>query len=217
MEKVYLLDKETNTTYYLVGVKFINPSKSATITEYSVPEGSFLSDHSYKNADTLNLSLIADGFDAIKQSYYVNFDGTSDSLSYEMLKGLLNRWISEAVRVDVQTAHGLFKNMVLTNYSWPETKDSWSKFNPTLTFKEVKIAQITTTQLNALNVRYGADYAKEETSAGEDNGSSTTSQGIIGKVLAGAATGAVAGGIVGHPVIGGLIGGVVGFFKAIFS
>lgn len=218
MNRVYLLDKDTNITYYLVGVKTISPNMGATLTEYPVPEGTFITDYSYKNSDSLSLSAISDGFDVIRKSYYVDIDGKTQNLTYEMFKDLLNTWIKEATRFDIQTVHGLFRSMVLIGVNWSEGKDSWSMFSPTLEFKEARIAQITTTDIKALNVSYGADYTKEESTTGEDNGTEVTSSSVIGSTLGLAAVGAGIGSIFG-PVgtaVGAVGGAVIGFFKSIF-
>lgn len=217
MNKVYIIDKTTNITYYLVGIKEISPNSSTTITEYPVPEGGRISDHSYKNPNSLSIQMISDGFDALKKSYYIDQEGNIVNLSYSALKDLLENWIENAVQLEIQTVHKLFHNMLLNNVSWREGEGSWSKFTPTMAFKEARIAKVYTTTINALNVSTGANYSVEE-ETGESNGTEMNSQSVVGGVLAGAAVGALVGGIipgVGH-VAGAVVGGVIGFFSEIF-
>lgn len=225
MNKFYVFDRETNITYYLVGIKNTTPGKTSTLTEYPIPEGGFITDHSYMNANTLNFSIMSDGYDVVKKSYSVDLLGNVEHLAYDELKTLLNKWITSAVRLDVQTNHELFKNMILTGYGWTDSKDSWTKFSPQLQFKEARIAETYVVPINALGVVNESDYAVEQ-STGADNGTEVTSSSVVGDVLAGAAIGAGVGAIVGSvfPVIGtgvgaavgGAIGAVVGFFVSIF-
>lgn len=225
MNKFYVLDKDTNITYYLVGIKSASPGKTATLTEYPIPEGGFITDHSYKNADTLNFSIISDGFDAVRKSYSVDLQGNVESLTYDKLKSLLNNWLTNATKLDVQTSHELFRNMVLTGYDWTESKDSWTKFAPQLQFKEARIAETYVVSLNTLGVTYGADYSLEQ-DTGTDNGNEITSASVVGETLGAAAVGAGIGAIVGSIIpgvgtgigaaVGGAVGAVVGFFNSIF-
>lgn len=225
MNRVYIFDKSTNITYYMVGVKEIDPTKSSSYTEYPIPEGGFISDHVYKDPDVLNFSMISDGFDALKKSYYMTEDGNTVNLSYQALKDLFNKWINEGTQLDIQTVHDLFKNMCLNRVSWREASDSWSKFVPTLSFKEVRIAQVITTNLNALNVTHGASYSVEE-ETGETSGQEVTSSSVVGGVLADAVVGAGLGAAVGSIIpgvgtaigagVGAAAGAVFGFFKSLF-
>lgn len=225
MNKVYIIDSSSNITYYLAGVKEISPEKSATITEYPVPEGGRISDHSYINPNSLRFQMISDGFDVLKKSYYIDQEGNIVNLSYSALKELFNHWLNNAVQLEIQTVHDNFKNMVLNSVSWREGDGSWSKFVPTLSFKETRIARVYTTTINALNVSAGADYSIEE-ETGEANGAEVTSQSVVGGTLASAAIGAGIGAAVGSiipgvgtavgAVVGGVAGAVVGFFKNIF-
>lgn len=226
MNKFYVLDKSTNITYYLIGIRSVSPQKNVSLTEYPIPEGGFVTDHYYKNSDALNFSMISDGYDVVKKSYYVDLEGNVVSLSYDVFKNLLNGWIENGTRLDIQTVHELFRNMVLTSYDWNENSGSWSKFAPTLQFKEARIAEVYTVPLNALNVSYGADYAAE-TSTGSDNGTEASSASVVGNTLGAAAVGAGIGAAVGSIIpgvgtavgaaVGGAVGAVVGFFKSVFS
>jgi len=225
MNKVYILDKTTNITYYLVGIKEISPARSSTVTEYPVPEGGFISDHIYRDPDNLNFSMISDGFDALKKSYYMTENGNIVNLSYQALKDLFRDWLNNGTQLEIQTVHALFKNMCLTRVSWRESNDSWSKFTPTLNFKEVRIAQLVTTTMNALNVGYGASYSVED-ETGETSGNEITSQSVVGGTLASAAVGAGLGAAIGSIIpgvgtavgagVGAAAGAVIGFFKSIF-
>lgn len=222
MEKIYIFDKDTNITYYLVGVKSISPQMQATLTEYPTPEGGSIADHLYNDPNSLSLQVISDGYDNIRKSYYVTQDGNVTYLSYEMFKELTTRWITEATLLDIQTLHALFKNMVLISKRWTESSSSWSRFSPSFEFKEARISQIYTTTVSALNVNYGADYTEEESNSnGDDNGIETkeiTAAGVIGSTASGVAIGAAIGSIIPGvgTAIGAAVGGVVGFFKSIF-
>ena len=228
MEKVYILDRESNITYYLVGVKSISPQLEATLTQYPIPEGSFISDYSYKNSDSLSFQVISDGYNNVKKSYYVDADGNSRVLTYEIFRDVIRKWQDDAVRLDIQSVHKLFNSMVLTSISWNEGSGNWSSFKPTLTFTEARIGQLYTVPLSALNVVYGADYAQKETPSGTDNGTEVTASSVIGTIAGDAAVaggiGAIIGTVVGGPgvgtavgaAVGGVVGGVVGFFRSIF-
>lgn len=225
MNKVYILDKDTNITYYLVGVKEISPTKSSVLTEYPVPEGGFISDHIYRNPDNLSLQMISDGFDALKKSYYMTEDGTITNLSYQALKDLFRDWLNNGTQLEIQTVHDQFKNMCLNKVSWIESNNSWSRYEPTLSFKEIRVAKMVTTTLNALNVGVGASYSIEE-ETGETNGNEITSASVVGGTLAGAATGTGIGAAIGSIIpgigtgigaaVGGAVGAIAGFFKSIF-
>lgn len=224
MNKFYVLDRETNITYYLVGIRSASPSKTSTLTEYPIPEGGFITDHSYKNASTLNFSIMSDGYDAVKKSYAVDLDGNVEALTYDSFKSLLNNWLTNAVRLDVQTSHELFKNMILTGYDWTDGKDSWTKFAPQLQFKEARIAETYVVPINALGVSYSSDYSLEQ-DTGTDNGTEVTSESVVGKTLGGAVVFAGIGAAVGSIIpgvgtavgaaVGGAVGAVVGFLQSI--
>lgn len=169
MEKVYILDRETNTTYYLIGVKSISPTQSVTVTEYPVPEGSFISDHAYKTSDSLTLKVMFDALDNTHQSYFVNNDGTSSALTYDIFKEVLQRWIAQATQLDIQTVHHLFRSFVLDSLSWNEG-DKRNRFEPTLSFREIRIGYLYTLPISSLGVKYIASYTTEEDTKGKDNG-----------------------------------------------
>ncbi|MEG1565321.1 MAG: hypothetical protein RR342_01085 [Bacilli bacterium] len=226
METVFIKDNSSNITYYLIGIKEISPSKTATLTEYPIPEGGYISDHSYRNPDTLNFSMMSDGYNNMKKSYYIDQYGVTTNLSYESLKELFNTWLNNAIQLDIQTVHGQFKNMVLNSISWRENEHDWSRFTPSLVFKETRIATLYTTKVNTLNVQTGADYSTEE-STGETSGTETTSASVVGGTLAGVAMGAGIGAAVGSIIpgigtavgagIGAVAGGIIGFFKNVFG
>lgn len=228
IESVYIVDKETNISYYLVGIVSISPSNDISLTQYPIPEGGFISDHYYKNPNSLSMQLSVDGLDSTNKSYYIDTNNNHVNLTYDSTKELLNNWLNNAVQLDIQTRHALFRNMVLSNLSWQEDANSWTKYNPSLSFKEVKIAHVYTTTINALNTNYGADYSVEsDISTGDTNGNEINVESTLGNIAAGATLGAVVGGSVGSfipvigtgigAVLGGMIGGginaVVGFFK----
>lgn len=232
MNKFYVLDKETNVTYYLVGIKSASPSKSATLTEYPIPEGGYIADHSYRNANTVNFSLISDGYNVVKKSYAVDINGNVELINYDDLKTILDNWLDNGVKLDIQTNHDLFKNMILTSYEWVEDASSWSKFSPQLQFKEARIAESHIVPLKTLDVTYGADYSTE-TEIGSDNGTEVTSESATGTVLASATVGgtiglgvgkligkftgsSTLGGVIGTSA-GALLGGIVGFFKSTYG
>lgn len=181
MEKVFIQDKETNITYYIIGVKNISSSQQATITQYPIPEGSFISDHSYKESDSLSLKVISDGFNSVVKSYWVDSAGNSGRLTYEMFKDLIQHWLKEAVQLDIQTVHHLFRSMVLNSISWIEEK-SRTKFSPNLGFEEVRIAHLYTLPLSALNVKYTTEYMPEEISSGTNDGQEL-SETVGGKII----------------------------------
>lgn len=217
IDTIYILDTSTRITYFLKGVKSISPEMRSTITEYPVPEGGFVSDHIYADPNSLDFKMISDGLDTTRKSYSVDNSGQVTYLTYRGLKELLANWQSNGTRLDIQTMHGLFKNMVLTSRSWSESSSSWTKFAPSLSFKEVRIAHTYVTTLDALNVRYGADYSRE-TDSGDENGVESSAGSAA---LGGAAVGAVIGAQFGHTVIGkaigaavgGVVGAAVGFFS----
>jgi len=228
MERVCIIDNSTGTTYYLSGVKEISPVLNSNLTEYPIPDGGYIGDHVYRDPNTINMSIMCDSFNVTNSSYKLNLDGTTSSLTYKELKELLNTWINEGTQLDIQTVHKYFRSMCLIGCNWREGKDAWSQFNPTLSFKELKIAQLVSTSIKALSLSYGADYSIEE-STGETNGTEVnaevTSESVVGGTLAGAATGAGLGAVVGSvipvigtaagAVIGGVAGAVIGFFTHI--
>ena len=225
METIFIQDKSTDIIYFLKGVQTINPALASTVTEYPTTEGSNLSDHVYKEADTLNFSLNIDSLDNSNQSYFVDENGVKQKLNYERAKKLLETWINDGVRLDIQTNHRLFKNMVLVSYNWKEDKDEWTLFKPQLGFKEVKIAQLTTTTIHALHLPAEADYSTE-TDTGDNNGSETSTASVVGGILADTAIGAGISAAVGSIIpgvgtaigagVGAAVGAVVGFFRRIF-
>ena len=223
MEKFYIIDKKSLITYYIVGVKSARPNKQVTITEYPVPEGGKISDHAYLEPVSLSLSIISDGFDVVRKSYFINDAGVSVSLSATEFKELINEWYRNHTRLDIQTLHGRFENMVLEGVSWNEESSSWSNFSPTISFREVKISSIFVTTVSALDLEAGANYTAERNS-GTDNGIEVkSSAGVAGKVLGDAAVGAGIGAAVGSIIpgvgtglgalAGGAVGAVVGFIK----
>lgn len=217
MEKVYILDKETNIAYYLIGVSSISPNQQVTVTEYPVPEGSFISDHAYKNSDSLSLKVMFDALDNTHQSYYVNFDGTSGILTYDMFKDVLQKWVTQATQLEIQTVHHLFRSMVLSGLSWSEGSKR-TKFEPTLSFTEIRVGHLYVLPLSTLGVQYSASYAPAEISSGTYNGEEMPGKStgeIIGNIGGYAAGGAVIGGIFGPAgaLVGGAVGAAIGFFN----
>lgn len=227
METIYVLDNSTRITYFIKGIKTILPQTKSRLTEYPVPEGGFISDHTYADPNILDMSIICDGLDSTKQSYSVDSSGNVSYLTYTALKELLCNWQRDGTQLDIQTMHRLFKSMVLQGVSWTESSNSWTKFEPTLSFKEVRIARTYITDLNALSSSYYADYS-QEVSSGEENGvedDSDLGESVIDSAKGGAAIGAVIGGFVGGGVpgaivgaaVGGLVGAAVGFFSWVFG
>ena len=225
MEKIYIQDNTTNIIYFLKGVSEISPTLSNTVTEYPTSEGSNISDHYYKEANTLNFSLNVDGYDNTNESYYIDNSGIKRQLNYDETKKLLSTWIEDGTRLDIQTNHKLFKSMLLVSMNWKEDKDEWTIFKPQLGFKEVRVAQLQTTTLHALNVVSESEYSTE-VDTGTNNGSETSLASEVGGVIGDAAIGAGIGAIVGSIIpgvgtaigagIGAGVGAIVGFFKRIF-
>lgn len=190
MDKIYIIDTETNLSYYFSGINQISPTKTASLTEYNTSEGTVLSDHSYKNPKELNFQIMSSSVQQKSQSYYINSLGSKIELSHDSLKNIINHWWEQSVRLNIQTNHELFTNMTVDSISWTEAEDSWNIYNPTLHFKETRVATLKTSTLKALNVPLEADYAAEVDS-GEENGTASSSGITTGKVLASVAVGFV--------------------------
>lgn len=217
MEKIYLYDHNTHNRYFIFGVTSVSPTETLEITDYPTSEGSSISDHTYKSPNSLNMSLVIDSTDQSVKSYYVTKDGERHTLTYEHAKNMLVTWMVEGVLVDIQTMHGLFKNMVLNSKSWTEDERGWTAFKPTLGFREVRIAQLQIVTTESLNLSIAADNSLE-TSTGPNNGNECDIAGEFGGYLGTTVAGAGLGAAIGTAfcpgvgtAIGAAIGGVVGF------
>lgn len=226
MEKFFIVDRDLNRTYYLVGIKNARPNKNVTITEYPVPEGGKIADHAYLEPKNLSITVISDSLDVIKKSYYIGKDGSPVTISSKDFKEILDGWYRNHSRLTIQTMQDRFENMRLEGISWSEDSNNWTNFSPTINFKEVKTATIYITTLAALDLSSRASYVQER-STGTNNGvtvgSGKTASSVAGGVLGDAAVAAGIGAVVGSvvpvigtgmgAVIGGVGGAVVGFVR----
>jgi len=226
MERFFIVDRDLNRTYYLVGIKNARPNKNVTITEYPVPEGGKIADHAYLEPKSLSINIISDSLDVIRKSYYIGEDGSPVTISSKDFKDILDGWYRNHSRLTIQTMQDRFENMRLEGISWSEDNNNWTNFSPTINFKEVKTATVYTTTVAALDLSARANYMYER-STGTNNGvavgSGKSAASVAGGILADAAVGAGIGAVIGSVVpvigtgvgaiIGGVGGAVVGFFK----
>ena len=199
---------EGNRKYFIKGIREISPQIQKEITEYPTTEGTPLSDHAYLRPTTLNIGLMVDGMNSHTQSYVVDESGQHD-LDYTELKNLIYRWERTNVRLDIQTNHRLFRNMMLQNVSWSESSQGWTKFTPQLGFKEVRIAGFVRDRVQGIEP-LDQTLRNRPVEGGQNNGG-VTSASVLGSMAAGAAFGAILG--PKGAAVGAIVGGAIGFFR----
>lgn len=218
IETFYIRDMATGITYFFDGYISGSITEQATITSYPTIEGTPMSDYSYKELNTLTVSLAVSDLNASGRYleytggvYYAQ--GTAD------LKKLIKSWQADATLLLVQTRTDQYENMCLQSLSYTESEDTRGTFAPTLTLKEHRRAVLQTIMLGPFDSAESRASSITESNTGNDSGTSVAS--AAGEVLGVGATGAIAGAkigaMVGHPVIGGIVGGVVGIAGGILN
>lgn len=211
IQTFYIRDMSTDITYFFDGYLSSDIYEHATITSYPTLEGTPMSDYSYKELNTLTVSLAVSDINTSGR-YLTYSNGVYYAQGTADLKKLIRSWQADATPLLVQTRTGQYKNMCLQTLSYKENEDSRGTFSPSLTLKEHRRAVLQTITLGPFNSAESRASSITETNTGNDSGTSIASAvgEVLGTAASGAVVGAVIGSAVGHPVIGGLVGGAVG-------
>ena len=216
MNKLFLVeDLHNNNVYYLTGVSSVSATKRSTITQYTTPSGSKISDNAFVEPKNLTFSILTSHIASHGQKILRSGRKEVEALTLNELKEIINEWQDNAIRLNITTFEGYYPNMVLSQLQTTEG-DTLGMWQPTLTLVEVRQAQSEYLQLDfPLNAAEKADGTTEQ-NLGADNGTS------VGTVLGSAGAGALAGAAIGSffpgvgTAVGAAIGGVIGFFTGIF-
>lgn len=198
------------TTYYFKGSLLQNTTRTNTLTEYPTIEGTTFTDHCYREPESASFEVHAS---EISKSLVYSVEIDSDLvrhehyLTVEEVIDLVAGWFKNAPRVTVTSLRFVFNNMVLQSYSWSD--EDLSNFNPTLTFREARVARVVDGIVENADLWYQAAYGEIK-----DVGSPTSAQdevntaSLLGSIGGWAAGGAIVGSII--PGVGTVAGGVIG-------
>lgn len=179
---------------YLNGLVSGSSNKQITVTQYSTPAGTKVSDHAYVEPAQWQCTLLC-GNDFTVSPILKETLG-NDELSVidkNEVKNLFKTWSDNAYRLSIQTYEDHYDNMVITNISHPEG-EQLGVYKPTISFQEVRVATITTKKFAASKIEIANDTP--ETTLGSDNGVTVTdvtseiavASAVSGAVILGTAT-----------------------------
>lgn len=216
MNKLFLVeDLYNNNVYYLQGVSNVSGTKRSTVTQYTTPSGTKISDNAFVEPKSLTFSILTSHIATNTQKILKSGDKELQPLTIQDIKDVINEWQDNAIRLNITTFEGYYPNMILSQTQTTEG-DNLGVWQPTLTFTEVRQADVQYIKLDfPQDAQEKADGTSEQ-DLGADNGTS------VGKVIGGAGAGALAGAAIGSffpgpgTAIGAGIGAVVGFFTSIF-
>lgn len=204
--------------YYFWGVSSTSISKSATMTEYPTQEGTQFSDYKYRDLITLSLTINVTSYVSTFNPYEIinqNNTQVQRKLSIDDLKELITNWYESNTFLNIRTREDEFYNYQLTSISFNED-DNYGAWQPTLTFKETRIANIEQVSYQFPGTPEDDASNSPSDTRGPNNGNDVayTSESIVGGVAAGAAVGAAIGSIFpgAGTAIGAGIGAAVGLF-----
>lgn len=199
-EKAPISITDNNRTYYFKGSLLQNTTRTNTLTEYPTIEGTTFTDHYYREPESATFEVKAS---EISKSlvYSVELDSNGNRvehyLTVEEVMELVTSWFKNAPRVTVTSLRFMFKNMVLQSYSWSD--EDLSNFNPTLTFREAKVAKISEGVVENADLWYKAAYGtiQDVGGAAEVSQSPVNIGSAIGQAAGAAVVGGAAGALVG--------------------
>lgn len=216
MNKLFLVeDLYNNNVYYLTGVSNVSSDKRSTITQYTTPAGPKISDNAFVEPKSLTFSILTSHIATNNQKILRSGSNELNELNIQDIKDIINEWQDKAIRLNITTFEGYYPNMVLSHTQITEG-DNLGIWQPTLTFTEVRQAQVRYVHLDFPADALEKANGNSEQQLGNDNGTS------VGTVLGSAASGALAGAAIGSffpgpgTAIGAGIGAVVGFFTGLF-
>ena len=205
-----------------------NITSRLVITQYPVEDGSPITDHVYKEPETLSLSVAVSD---VKLSTADNsFDGVNSR--GEEAERILTSWQENALLLKVQTKFKLIENMILESVNTViDNSVNANTLTAVLTFRKVRIPVVEETTAGPFPNETVAAFESEYQNNGDVQGDTITDAVVdvagatIGGSIAGAAIGAALGGIVGSIVpgagtiagaiagakIGAIVGGSTGF------
>lgn len=221
IETFFIRDSSTNVTYFFKGYQSGNVTKNSTITSYTTVEGTPMSDYSYRNLNTLSVSLIVSDLNSDGgYSYYE--DAVYHKGGIKELKELLESWQNDCTLLTIQTRKELFENMCIQSVSFTDDDTNRGAFEPSISFQEQRRAVIRTVTLGPFADPVSRASNVNETSTGSDNGTSVAGEvgNLAGRVTRMALLGAAGGAVVGHPFIGaavGAVGGIVSYVGSKFG
>ena len=208
-------DQQTNALYYFIGVKDVRAETRATLTEYSTPSGKRITDSYYVNPQTISFQLLTSSIAMTRQRVLQHNETELNTLTITDLKTLIRSWINSGTRLNITSFEGYYENMVMESLT-EEEGERMMQWTPTMSFKQVRVANAETIQLeNAVDAEEQADN-NSETNLGANNGSVA---GDVGSALGQTGIGALAGAALGSVIpgigtaVGAVLGGVVGFFS----
>lgn len=209
-------DTETGNLIYLRGVTDGNMQKRITLTDYPTVSGKKLTDNAYVEPITFSFTLHTSHLISTKQQISNIDKENKQDLSLVELKSIIEKWANEHTRLNITTFEGYYPSMILNSIIVPEG-NNLGAWEPQLSFREVKIANISTVKLDFPKTANDNAAEKQEEDLGSGIGS-TIGTGI-GGIAGGALVGAAVGSFFPGPgtVIGAAIGGVAGFFISMFA
>ena len=216
MNKLFLVeDLYNNNVYYLTGISNVSGSKRSTITQYTTPSGTKISDNAFVEPKSLSFSILTSHIATNSQKILRSGNKELDALTIQDLKDIIEEWQDKAIRLNITTFEGYYPNMVLSQTSTSEG-DTLGLWQPSLTFTEVRQATAEYIQLDFTETAQEKADGTSEQDLGADNGTSVGT--VVGSAAAGALLGAAIGSFFPGPgtAIGAAIGGVVGFFTGVF-
>lgn len=144
---VYILFDTDNTDFRIHVTSDIAPNYGADVTQYTVEDGSQISDHINRRPVTLALTCFMSelvGQEEFEQ-YDAYFAGEHIALHERLLQARLT---GELVHIDAGPEKGIFADMAIIDYSpmWNNGPDGKS-LNFTLSLQEVKFAETRTAKI----------------------------------------------------------------------
>lgn len=164
-------DSGKTTILYMNGLMSGSSNKQITVTQYSTPDGTKVSDHAYVEPAQWQCTLLCgDDFTTSPILKETLGNDSLETIGKSDVKNLFKTWSDNAYRLSIQTYEDHYDNMVITNISHPEG-EQLGVYKPTISFQEVRVATITTKKFAASKLELANDTP--ETDAGADNGTST--------------------------------------------